>query len=395
MVNAQLQVAIDIGSRRHRVAVGDVGGKLFDEFDVEHTRAGLSDFFARVEHWQGKLGWPVAVAMEGFNGWARPLDRQVLAHGWQLYSVNNLKLARYKEIFPGPAKSDVIDTRAMLELFRLRTQLSVAREVLQEVGATPVENDKLKRLTRRRRQLVNEKTRVQNRMQADLQAVCPGLLSITAQVDNLWFLSLLSCREDICKLAGVRKSTLLALAGVGRKYASLIQAWQPQALFSEEAQWVGPMIVSDARRLLALKREIDALETSIAQVAGDSELAGRIQSIPGFGEVCSAELAGEIGTLDRFRSEASLALYLGMAVLEHSSGKKSAARPARQVNTRARAAMMTAAARHQENVPASRAYYDKKRTQGKTHNQAIRALGRQLVRVIWSMLKHHRDYELH
>ena len=56
--------------------------------------------------------------------------------------------------------------------------------------------------------------------------------------------------------------------------------------------------------------------------------------------------------------------------------------------------MMTAVARHQENVPASRAYYDKKRAQGKTHNQAIRALGRHLVRVIWSMLKHARDYEL-
>jgi len=56
--------------------------------------------------------------------------------------------------------------------------------------------------------------------------------------------------------------------------------------------------------------------------------------------------------------------------------------------------MMTAVTRHQENVAASRTYYEKKRAQGKTHNQAIRALGRQLVRVIWSMLKHSRDYEL-
>jgi transposase len=394
MVSAQLQVAVDIGSRRHRVAVGDVDGELFEEFDVEHTAAGLSHFFARVEHWQAKLGWPVAVAMEGFNGWARPLDRQVLAHGWRLYSVNNLKLARYKELFPGPAKSDAIDTRAMLELFRLRAQLHVAREVLQEIGPTPVENDKLKRLTRRRRQLINEKGRVQNRMQADLQALCPGLLSITAQADNLWFLSLLSCREDIDKLAGLRKSTLLSLKGVGRKYASLIQAWQAQACFSDEARWAGPMIVSDARRLLALKGEIDTLDAAIAPIAATCEPARRIQSIPGFGITCSAELAGEIGSIDRFHSEASLALYLGMAVLEHSSGKQSRAKRPRQVNVRAKAAMMIAAARHQENVPASRAYYDKKRAQGKTHNQAIRALGRQLVRVIWSMLKQGRDYEL-
>jgi hypothetical protein len=46
-------------------------------------------------------------------------------------------------------------------------------------------------------------------------------------------------------------------------------------------------------------------------------------------------------------------------------------------------------------VPESRAYYDKKRAQGKSHNQAIRALGRHLSRVIWSMLKHDRDYSIH
>jgi len=394
MFSPQLQVAVDVGSRRHRVAVGDVAGALLEEFDVEHTRRGLLDFFARIGHWQSKLGWPVAVAMEGFNGWARPLDRQVLAHGWRLYNVNNLKLARYKEIFPGPAKSDAIDTRAMLELFRLRAQLRVAREVLQEVVAAPLENDQLKRFTRRRRQLINEKTRVQNRMQADLQAICPGLLSISAQVDNLWFLSLLGCREDIRKLASLRKSTLLALEGIGRKYAALIQAWQPHALFADEAQWVGSMIVSDARRLLALKREIDGLDTRIKDIAQHSELARHLDSVPGFGATCSAELAGEIGTLDRFRSEASLALYVGMATLEHSSGKQNRTKQPRQINTRAKAAMMIAVARHQENVAASHTYYEKKRAQGKTHNQAIRALGRHLVRVIWSMLKNGRDYEL-
>jgi len=55
---------------------------------------------------------------------------------------------------------------------------------------------------------------------------------------------------------------------------------------------------------------------------------------------------------------------------------------------------MVAVARHISCVPASKAYYDKKRAQGKRHNQAMRALGRHLVRVIWSMLKNGRDYEM-
>ncbi len=390
----ELQVAVDVGARTHRVAVGDASGRLLEEFDLAHTAAGLSGFFERVEGLRGKRKMPVAVAMEGFNGWARPLDRQVLDHGWKLYNVNNLKLARYKEIFPAPAKTDAIDARRILELFRLRGKLPVARDVLQEVVAVTQEADRLKRLTRRRRQLVNEKVRVLNRMQADLQAVCPGLLEITAEADNLWFLSLLGAREDIRRLASLRLASLLALEGVGKKYAMLIQAWQRTALFSHEAEWAGPMIVADARRVLALKREIAALDDLIEPLTEDCEMARRLHSIPGFGPTCSGELAGEIGVIERFGGEASLALYLGMATLDRSSGIHTGTKRPRHVNTRAKAAMMIAVARHMDQVPVSRAYYEKKRAQGKTHNQAVRALGRQLARVIWSMLKHQRDYEL-
>jgi len=390
----ELQVAVDVGARLHRVAVGDGAGRLLEEFDLSHTANGLAGFFTRIERLRGRHRAPVSVAMEGFNGWARPLDAQVLAHGWRLYNVNNLKLARYKEIFPAPAKTDAIDARRILELFRLRGDLPVARGVLQEIIATSKEAERLKRLSRRRRQLVNEKVRVVNRMHADLQAVCPGLLAITADVENLWFLSLLGAREDIRKLARLRSNSLRALAGVGRAYCAKIEAWQREALFSHEAEWAGPMIVADARRVLALRDEIAALEQAIEPLTDACESARRLRTMPGFGRVCSAELAGEIGAIERFGSEASLALYLGMAVLDNSSGTHTGTKRSRQVNTRAKAAMMIAVARHMEQVPRSRAYYDKKRAQGKTHNQAVRALGRQLVRVIWSMLKHQRDYEL-
>ena len=63
-------------------------------------------------------------------------------------------------------------------------------------------------------------------------------------------------------------------------------------------------------------------------------------------------------------------------------------------NVRAKAAMMIATAKNTASVPQSRAFYDKKRSQGKTHNQALRALGRNLVRVMWSMFKHGRDYTI-
>jgi hypothetical protein len=64
--------------------------------------------------------------MEGYNGCARPLDAMVRRHGYRLYNINNLKLARFKEIFPGAAKSDRIDARKGLELFQLSDHLPLA-----------------------------------------------------------------------------------------------------------------------------------------------------------------------------------------------------------------------------------------------------------------------------
>lgn len=47
----------------------------------------------------------------------------------------------------------------------------------------------LKRLTRRRRQLVDEKVCLLNRMQSDLQAVSPGLADLVEYKDSVAFFS--------------------------------------------------------------------------------------------------------------------------------------------------------------------------------------------------------------
>lgn len=390
MSEHELRVALDIGSKKHRVGIATDDGKIIDEFDITHDKAGFELFFKRVEARRNDL--PVVVAMEGLNGWARPLDRMILKTDYELLNVNNVKLARFKEIFPGPAKTDKIDTRKTLELIHMRKVLPLAKTVLHRVGHTPVENDQLKRYTRRRRQLVDDKVRVLNRLQSDVQAVSPGLLEITGEAGNLWFLHLLTSREDLSKIAGMRRPGLLKIRGVGQVYATKIEAWQGTATFSDEVEWVGPMIIADAQRVLDLTRQVQALEKLIVTIGASSTIARRIETIPGFGPVCSGTLAGEFGNLERFEAETSLALYSGMTRLDNSSGQFTGSKNTRQVNTHAKAAMMVAVARHIDNVPESRAYYDKKRAEGKTHNQAVRALGRHLIRVIWTMLRNGRDY---
>lgn len=392
MSMAELRVALDIGSKQHRVGIGTADGKIIEEFEISHDRKGFALFFSRIALHEKRLKLPVVVAMEGVGGWARPLDRMILQHDYELLNVNNVKLARFKEIFAAPAKSDKIDTRKMLELVRMREVLPLAKAVVHRVEAIPVENEQLKRFTRRRRQLVDEKVRVVNRLQSDLQAVSPGLLEITGDVDNLWFLNFLTCREDLTQLAGMKHASLLKIAGVGKAYAAKIETWQKHNTFADETAWVGEMVIADAQRVLDLIRQIQALEGRIETISASSEIATRVRTIPGFGLICSGTLAGEIGTFARFGSEASVALYTGMTRLDNSSGQYAGTKNTRQVNTHARATMMTATARHINNSPESKTYYDKKRAEGKTHNQAVRALGRHLIRVIWSMITHQRDY---
>jgi transposase len=390
----EIRVSVDVGCHAHSVAIGLSGGELVEEFEIDHSPEGFGHFFARIARQEKRYGFPVSVAMEGYNGYARPLDRMVRARDYRLFNINNVKLARFKEIFPGAAKTDRIDARKGLELFQLQDFLPAARGVLQEVVAVPEENDLLKRLTRRRRRLVEERARVLNILQADLQAVSPGLLGITKDASNVWFLRFITSTDSLEKLPRLRRSTLLKIRSVGVKYADMIQCWQKRAHFSDEVGYVGEMIQEDAIRILELRDKIRALDVRIAKIAEGSREAVIVSSIPGFGPVSTAELASEIGTINRFETESSMALYLGMAALDNSSGKKKGSKTSKMVNTRAKAAMMAAVDSHRKCIPESQRYYEKKRAEGKKHNQAIRALGRHLCRTIFRMLKEGREYEI-
>jgi transposase len=389
---SDIRVSVDVGCKFHQVAVGLSSGEVLDEFSISHQPEGFKTFFTKLEQFERQYQCPVRVAMEGYNGYARPLDSMVLARGWKLYNINNLKLARFKEIFPGAAKTDAIDARRGLELFQLQDHLPMGKDVLQEVEEPPQENKMLKRFSRRRRRLVNERVRVSNALQADLQAVCPSLLALTGDAGNVWFLRLLTSTDDLRKLQRMRLKTLRKIPGIGSKYAAVVLQWQKHAQFSAETEWVGEMLQIDATRILELTHQIKTLEAKMAAAAADSQMAGLLTTIPGFGPICTAELSGEIGKASRFAKESSLALYLGMAPLDHSSGQYQGTKTPRQVNRRAKAAMMIAVDRHRKYVSVSQRYYEKKRAEGKGHNQAVRALGRHLCRIIFKMFKEQRPY---
>lgn len=387
----QLYVGIDVGCHKHSIAIA-TQTKLLEEFEVSHNTKGFQLFFSRVTYLANKLKLTPVVGMEGTNGYARPLDQMIHSRGYKLLNINNLKLARFKEIFPSPAKTDAIDARKIVAFMKMAPLMDDSKEVIQQVAAVPKENQILKRLSRRRRQLVNEKIVVQNRIQADLQAVCPGFLDFFKSLDSLYVLRFLTSRTDLRQLATMRLSSLMKIPGIGEIHAQKIITWQAEALFSEEVEYVGSMIIEDGKRLLELQSKINDLEKQMELLLQDSDLGKTLLSITGFGVVCTAEITGEIGNMSRFNTEAGLAIYLGMAPLDNSSGKQVGGKSPIQVNKRAKAAMMIAVAHNARIIIESKKYYEKKKSEGKKHNQAIRSLGRHMVRVIWSLVKNNKLY---
>jgi len=388
----ELHVSIDVGCYQHDISVGLADGAFLGHFEINHNKAGFADFFDKVEKYKTQSNGSVSVAMEGYNGHARPLDRMIQSKQYRLLNINNLKLARFKEIFPGAAKTDAIDSRKGLELFQLQQTLPLAKNVLQEVYAIPQANQELKRLTRRRKRLVNERVSYINTLQSDLRALSPGLVEITKDVKNVWFLNLLASSKDLRQLVSKSKKTLLNIKQIGQKYVEVIINWQKNAIFSDDISFMSPMINQDITRIIELRKMIKDLDKHILKVFENSKIGQRLISINGFGITCCAELAGEIGCIERFKKESSLALYIGMAALDNSSGKYKGSKTSKQVNKNAKAAMMTAVDHQRRGNGQSQKYYDKKRLEGKKHNQAIRSLGRHLTRVIYKMLKGNRDY---
>jgi len=96
----------------------------------------------------------------------------------------------------------------------------------------------------------------------------------------------------------------------------MIAAWQKNAHFSEDVDLVSSMIIDDTKRILDLVASIDAIEKELEALCEVSDLARIIGSIPEFGPISTVEITGEIGNMNRFLSEKSLALYLGMAPLD-------------------------------------------------------------------------------
>jgi len=103
------------------------------------------------------------------------------------------------------------------------------------------------------------------------------------------------------------------------------------------------------------------------------------------GVVLSAELIAEAGNLSRFRSADALASAAGIAPVLRQSGKtRFLRRPAGGHKTLKRVFYQSAFCSLAQSD--SRAFYSRKRREGKRHHQAVIALARRRINVLWAVL---------
>jgi transposase len=298
--------------------------------------------------------------------------------------------------FAGEAKTDARDAHTIAETARLRTDLSPVKVPDQIVADLQV-------LTARREDLMADWVRGVNRIRELLGSIFPGL----EQAFDY------STRSALILLTGFQTPAGLRTAGIEgvQRYLHAHRAWAPgipamatTALTVAGQQNVAlpgetvtaPLIARLASQLLELDREIKDLDKQLGARFAEHPHARVITSIDGFGPILGAELLADTGgdLVAAFGTSARLAAYAGLAPVPRDSGRirGNLHRPQRYHRGLRRVFYLAALSAIKRTNGPSRAFYLRKREEGKRHVQALIALARRLVDLVWALIRDNRTF---
>ena len=154
------------------------------------------------------------------------------------------------------------------------------------------------------------------------------------------------------------------------------------------------MVHTLAREVMSLDQEIAELEALIEGRFREHPHAGVITSMPGIGDMLGAEfIAATGGDMAAFGSPDRLAGVAGLAPVPRDSGKVSGnMRRPRRYSRRLLRKFYLSAQVAVVHCPVSKAFYRRKRDEGKTHKQAVLALARRRLNVLWALIRDGRAF---
>jgi transposase len=296
--------------------------------------------------------------------------------------------------YRGAGKTDAKDAYIIADQARMRRNLTVLRadeDLIVE----------LRMLVSRRQDLVSDRTRAANRLHDRLLAISPAL---ERALD-------LRNQGPLVLLTGFQTPTALREAGVEQvsrwlrdrrvRAAATLAAAAVRAADTQSTRLPGEQLAAQlvsrlAEGVMALDEQIKEIDQLIEERFRRHRDAKVISSMPGIGVLLGAEfLAATGGDMSAFGSADRLASLAGVAPVPRDSGRVSGNlhRPQRYHRGLQRVFYTSALISIQCN-PDSRRFYDRKRAEGKRHTQAVLALARRRVNVLWVLLRDRRCYEL-
>jgi transposase len=384
----RISVGIDIAKEAHWVTAVDADGVVRIDRKLANTPAAIAGLIDELK----QLGGTVRVGLDVVGGIAGLVEAMLADAGLALVHVPGLAVDRARQgTVGGEHKSDPRDARVIAEQVRIRQDL----RPIEPASELDLE---LRLLVGRRGDLVAAQTQRLSRLHDLLVGIFPGLeraLDLTTKGPLVLLTRFVTPAE--LRAAGTKRLIrhLKAAGGLPK-----VEALAERALAAAAEQTIAvPAERMSARLIRELATEALATRTRLASL--DRELeelldrhpdAALIRSLPGMGAVLTAELIAEAGSLSRFRSADALAAAAGIAPVLRQSGKVRFLRRPTGGNKGLKRVFYQSAF-CSLGSPDSRAFYDRKRREGKRHHQAVLALARRRINVLWAMLNNRQAFQ--
>ena len=382
-------IGIDAAKLVHWAVGIDDGGRVVLDRAVENNPAAIDDFIVELRNLNGD----VVIGIDVVGSFARFLEASLLAEGFALVHTPGIAVNRAGQGFAGgERKSDPRDARTIAELVRTRD--------LRPVLADDDTRVALRLKVGRRRDLMQDQVCRIARIRGLLCGIHPGL----EQAFDL------CCKGPLALLTRYVTPAEIRRAGKARIVAHLkktphlhgCETLAGRALDCARAQRItvpGEAAPADLIRELAAealeaRHKIARIEKDLEDILSHHPDCALIRSLPGMGVVLTAEFLAAIGNIARFASADALAAAAGLAPVQRQSGKRAGWRRAYGGDKALkRVFYQSAFCAVTQKDPLSKTFYDRKRKEGKHHTQALIALARRRVTVLWTMLQRRETFD--
>jgi transposase len=247
--------------------------------------------------------------------------------------------------------------------------------------------------------LAAQSTRLTNRLRDALLHVHPALERLVGpRLDRGGVLDLIAAAPTPQALHDLGEQGIAAI--MKPRSPRLAKTLPSMILAALDAQTVavpgtaafGRVIAGVVAQLRHVHTERDTLAAELEARLEAHPLAEVLTSMPGVGFRTALKILTIVGDAAAFPTAGHLAAYAGLAPVTRRSGSSIKGETRSQHGNHALKSALFLSAFASLADPTSRAYYDRKRAQGKRHNAALICLAHRRVDVIYAMLRDRKPY---